>query len=60
MARSRAAFEGALRIEERRLHDVLGIVMIMQLALYESHQPGTVFSIQLLDLGRHDLVVPAS
>jgi len=58
VARRRAAFEGTLRIEECRLHDVLGIVMVVQLALDESHQPGTVLSIQALDLGRHGLVVP--
>jgi hypothetical protein len=55
VARGRAAIEGALRIEERRLHDVLCIVMVVQLALYESHQPGAVLSIQALDLGRHGL-----
>ena len=59
VARGRAVFEGTLRIEERRLHDVLGIVMVVQLALDESHQPGTVLSIQSLDLGGHDVVVPA-
>jgi hypothetical protein len=36
VSRNRAALEGALRIEERRLHHVLGIVMVVQLALDES------------------------
>jgi hypothetical protein len=33
----RAAFEGALRIQERRLHHVLGIVMVVQFTLDESN-----------------------
>jgi hypothetical protein len=36
VARDRPAFEGALRIEERRLHHVLGIVMVVQFTLDES------------------------
>jgi hypothetical protein len=33
--------------------------MIVQFALDESHQPGTVLPIQALDLGRHGVLVPA-
>jgi len=58
VARDRAALEGALRIDEGRLHHVLGIVRVVQLALHEPDQPGAVLSIQPLDLGRHGLVVP--
>jgi hypothetical protein len=36
VSRDRAALEGTLRIEERRLHHILGIVMVVQLALDES------------------------
>jgi flavin reductase (DIM6/NTAB) family NADH-FMN oxidoreductase RutF len=57
--RDRAAFESALRIEERRLHHVLGIVMVPQLTFDESNQPGAVLPIQLLDLGGHAYSVPA-
>ena len=35
MARDRTALERALRIEKRRLHDILGIVVVVQLALDE-------------------------
>ena len=56
VARGRATFEGALCIEERGLHHIFGIVMVVQLALYESHQTGAVLSIEPLDIGRHGLV----
>ena len=52
--RDRAAFERALRIEEGRLHHVLGILMVAQFALDESDQPGAVLSIQALNLGGRD------
>jgi hypothetical protein len=53
VARDRAALEGALRIEERRLHRVLGVVTVAQLALDESDQPAPVLPVQQLDLTGH-------
>ena len=53
MTRDRAALEGALRIEERRLHDVLGIVMVPQFTFDEPYQPGVMLPIQSLDLCGH-------
>jgi hypothetical protein len=51
--RDRAALKRALRVEEGRLHHVLGILMVAQFALDESDQPGVVLPIQVLDLGGH-------
>jgi hypothetical protein len=54
----RAAFEGALSIEEGRLHHVLGILVVAQFALDESYQPGAVLPIQAFDLGGHAYYIP--
>jgi hypothetical protein len=59
IARDRAALDCALRIEERCLHDVLGIVTVVELALHQPDESGSVLPIQALDLGGHAEYVPA-
>jgi hypothetical protein len=59
VARDRPALEGTLGVQEGRLHHVLGVLMVSQLALDESDQPGAVLPIQSLDLGGHPSFVPA-
>jgi hypothetical protein len=58
VARDRASLESALRIEERRLHHVLGVVMVAQLALDEPDQPAVMLPIKPLDLAGHACYVP--
>jgi hypothetical protein len=53
VAGDRAALKGTLGIEKRRLHHVLGVVMVMQLALDDPDEPGAVLPIQPLNLGGH-------
>jgi len=59
VARDGAAFECALRIEERRLHHILGIVAVVQLPLDEPDQTGAMLAVKSLDLDGHTEPVPA-
>lgn len=59
VARDRPALWGTLGIQEGRLHHVFGVLMVPQLALDESDQPGAMLPIQSLDLGGHASYVPA-